>query len=229
MNTTQEKALRAYEQREYEAAVRLLQQAAAESSSADVRERLLLKCALAQDELGKHTEALETLKTVLEQSPESAGAWNNLGLVCLHIGKYDEARAACERAYTLNPELPDALVNLGVVCLRLSDPLNALQYLTLALEHLPGHPAVHANLALTYAVFGRLEEAEDALRLAILYGYEHGDVIGQKLEALKAVREEIVNAGESKPDVTHDSSGMHDDNVPDPDSDAATNGAGDRE
>jgi tetratricopeptide (TPR) repeat protein len=198
MNSTQKKALRAYENRQYDEAIPLLRQAATESSESTTRERLLLKCALAQDEVGLYTDALETLKEVLADWPESAAAWNNLGLVCLHIGKYEEARAACERAYKLNPELPDPLVNLGVVCLRLSDPLQALQYLTLALEHLPGHPAVHANLALTYAVFGRLEEAEDALRLAILYGYEDGDVIGQRIAGLKKVREEIMTGNDSQ-------------------------------
>ena len=111
-------------------------------------------------------------------------SYYDLGIICQHIGKLDEARTAFERAYKLNPEQADPLVNLGAVCLRQSDPGNALQYLQLAVELLPGHPAVHANLALTYAVFGRLEEAEDALRLAILYGFENADVIEEKIAAI---------------------------------------------
>ncbi|MBE0645037.1 MAG: tetratricopeptide repeat protein [Bacteroidetes bacterium] len=192
MNATHAKALEAYENKNFEQAIPLLRDAAEETADPALRERLLIKCGVALDDLGRHAEALETLKEVLEINGDSAAAWNNLGIVCQHIGKLDEARAAFERAYRLNPEQADPLINLGSVCLRQSDPGNALQYLQLAVELLPGHPAVHANLALTYAVFGRLEEAEDALRLAILYGFEQAPVIEEKINAMKKVREEII-------------------------------------
>jgi Flp pilus assembly protein TadD len=152
-----------------------------------------VKCAMAQDELGWHTEALATLKEALELNPASTAGWNNLGIVCQHIGKLEEARTAFERAYKLNPAQADPLVNLGAVCLRQGDPGNALQYLQLASELLPGHPAVHANLALTYAVFGRLEEAEDSLRLAVLYGFDQATGIEEKITALKKVRDKIIS------------------------------------
>jgi Flp pilus assembly protein TadD len=138
---------------------------------------------------------LETLKELLEHNPDSAAGWNNLGIVCRHIDRPDDARAAFERAYKLNPEQADSLVNLGAVCLAQGDPGNALQYLQLAVELLPGHPAVHANLALTYAVFGRLEEAEDSLRLAVLYGFEQAAGIEEKIAALKNVRDRILAGG----------------------------------
>ncbi len=192
MDVTYAKAFEAYENKEFERAIPLLRDAAEETADLALRERLLIRCAMAQDECGRHADALETIKEVLEINSESAAAWNNLGIICQHIGKLDEARAAFERAYKLNPEQADPLINLGSVCLRQSDPGNALQYLQLAVELLPGHPAVHANLALTYAVFGRLEEAEDALRLAILYGFEQATVIEEKIAAMKKVREEII-------------------------------------
>ncbi len=198
MSAAYAKALAAYENKEFERAVPLLREAAEETADLAVRERLLIKCAMAQDECGRQAEALETIREVLELNPDSAAAWNNLGIICQHIGKLDEARTAFERAYKLNPEQADPLVNLGTVCLRQSDPGNALQYLQLAVELLPGHPAVHANLALTYAVFGRLEEAEDALRLAILYGFENADVIEEKIAAMKRVREEIIAQAQSR-------------------------------
>ena len=196
MNATHAQALEAYDNKDFDRAIPLLREAAEETNDPALRERLLLKCALAQDERGLHAEALETLKKVLEQNVDSAAAWNNLGIICQHIGKLDEAREAFERAYKLNPEQADPLVNLGSVCLRQSDPGNALQYLQLAVELLPGHPAVHANLALTYAVFGRLEEAEDALRLAILYGFDQAPAIEEKIAAMKKVREDIIAQAE---------------------------------
>ena len=193
MDTVHLQALAAYEQQDYERAIELLRVAAARIEDAEERARLLVKCAIAQDVLGHHTEALETLRQTLELHPESTAGWNTLGIVCQHIGKLDEARAAFERAYALNPAQADPLVNLGAVCLRQGDPGNALQYLQLALEMLPGHPAVHANLALTYAVFGRLEDAEDALRLAVLYGFDQAEAIEERLAGLKAVREKILS------------------------------------
>lgn len=191
MNEIDMKALRAYENKDFETAIPLLREAAESTGDSALRERLLIKCALALDTATRHTEALETLHEVLRSNPESSAAWNDLGIVCRHIERYDEARAAFERAYKLNPDQADPLINLGAVCLRQGDPGNALQYLQLALELLPGHPAVHANLALTYAVFGRLEEAEDSLRLAVLYGFDQAPTIEEKFLALKKVREDI--------------------------------------
>lgn len=197
MKEIEARAIEAYEKKEYERALPLLREASDAASDDAGRERLLLRCAMAQDALGRYTDALETLKEVLGHNPDSAPGWNNLGIVCRHIDRMDEARAAFERAYKLNPEQADPLVNLGAVCLAQGDPGNALQYLQLAVELLPGHPAVHANLALTYAVFGRLEEAEDALRLAVLYGFDQAEAIEEKIAALKQVRERIL-AGEAK-------------------------------
>ncbi|MDX9760200.1 MAG: tetratricopeptide repeat protein [Bacteroidota bacterium] len=193
MDSRQQHAIAAYEQQDYERAITLLFEAASATDEVEVRARLLVKCALSQDALGRHTDALETLQQVLDVDPDSTAGWNTLGIVCQHIGKLDEARAAFERAYRLNPEHADPLVNLGAVCLRQGDPGNALQYLQLAVEMLPGHPAVHANLALTYAVFGRLEEAEEALRLAVLYGFDQAEAIEERLAGLKAVRERILS------------------------------------
>lgn len=191
-------AVKAYENKDFETAIPLLREAAKLTEDASLRERLLIKCALALDAVNRHTEALELLYDILRSNPESAAAWNDLGIVCRHMEKYEEARAAFERAYKLNPDQADPLINLGSVCLRQGDPGNALQYLQLAVELLPGHPAVHANLALTYAVFGRLEEAEDSLRLAVLYGFDHAEAIDEKLAALKKVRNEMLDELEKK-------------------------------
>lgn len=210
MNALYTRALAAYEQKDYESAVPLLREAATVTDNPEQRERMLIRCAIALDGLARYAESLETIKEVLEFSPDSAAAWNNLGIVCQHIGKLDEARAAFERAYKLNPEQADPLVNLGAVCLRQSDPGNALQYLQLALELLPGHPAVHANLALTYAIFGRLEEAEDCLRLAVLYGFEEAPLIEEKISAMKNVRESILTQARLRDQAAETGSGAAD-------------------
>jgi Tfp pilus assembly protein PilF len=186
-----EQGLQAYENKDFDTAATLLEQAIVVCSDTTERERLRIKLASAHDEMQRYPQALETLKAALEDNPSSSAAWNNIGVVCQRIGKLDDARQAFERAYTLDPENAEHLINLGSTCLKLSDPGNALQYLQLAIELVPGHPVAHANLALTYGVFGRLEEAEDSLRLAVLYGFEQGEVMQQKIDALKQLRDKI--------------------------------------
>jgi Tfp pilus assembly protein PilF len=197
-------AVQAYENKEYEKAVPLLEAVIPGASDPEQRQSLRIKLASALDELQRYPEALAALKDILEENPDSAAAWNNIGVVCRRIGKLDDARKAFEKAYRLDPENADHLIGLGAVCLQLSDPGNALQYLQLATELMPGHPAAHANLALTYAVFGRLEEAEDALRLATLYGFSQAEGIQQKINALKELRAKLAAEKQTTPDERDD-------------------------
>jgi Flp pilus assembly protein TadD len=197
-------AVQAYENKEFETAVRLLQAALAEAHTPEDREKVRIKLAAAFDELRRYPEALAALKDVLEENPDSSATWNNIGVVCRRIGKLDDARKAFEKAYRLDPENADHLVGLGAVCLQLSDPGNALEYLQLATELMPGHPFAHANLALTYAVFGRLEEAEDALRLATLYGFTQAEGIQQKIDALKELRAKLAAEKQASPEERDD-------------------------
>ncbi|MCB2203638.1 tetratricopeptide repeat protein [bacterium] len=199
-NPQTREALRVYEAGDYERAAYLLEEAIRGSDDPAQRERLRLKLASAQDELQRFPQALAVLKDILEENPSSAAAWNNIGVVCRRIGKLDDARKAFEQAYRLDPENADHLVGLGAICLRLSDPGNALEYLQLATELMPGHPVAHANLALTYAVFGRLEEAEESLRLATLYGFEDAETIQQKIDALKLLRESMAEEKKRDPE-----------------------------
>ncbi len=198
MQDLMEQGLQAYENKDFETAVRLLQQALPLVTDSAERERIRIRLASAYDELKRYPEALAVLKEALEENPDSAPAWNNIGVVCRRLGKLDDARNAYERAFKLDPENADHLINLGSTCLKLSDPGNALQYLKLAIELVPGHPVAHANLALTYAVFGRLEEAEDALRLAILYGFEQSEVIQKNIDALKKLRDDMKTSAPSE-------------------------------
>ncbi|MBN1446519.1 MAG: tetratricopeptide repeat protein [Bacteroidetes bacterium] len=197
MNDEITQGLQFYEKGDFETAAPLLARGIERMSDEQERERLRIRLASAYDELGRYPEALAELKAVLEENASSAGAWNNIGVICGKLDRLDDARMAFEKAYRIDPSNAEHLINLGSICLKLSDPGNALQYLLLAIELVPGHPAAHANLALTYAVFGRLEEAEDALRLAILYGFAQADAIQQKIDALKNVRERLLTEHEN--------------------------------
>ncbi len=192
MNGIRERVIKAYEERDFEETVSLLQAALEENSDTAMREELLFRGAVAFDALGRHTEALAALKELLEINAESARAWNNVGVICMKLDRLDEAQAAFETAYRFDNSKAAPLISLGSLALKRSDPGNALEYLQSATELEPGNPLVHANLSLTLAVFGRLEEAEDELRLAVLYGFEGAEPIRQRIEALKDIREAML-------------------------------------
>lgn len=157
---------------------------------------------------GTFEQALELLEHALRLHPASPKAWNLVGAVCQQLGKLPEARAAHEQAYRSDPSNPEHLVNVASIALKQGDPETARQCLVLALEMEPRLVAAHVNLALTWAVFGRLEDAEGELRLAVLYGYDEPGPIQDRIDKLRSIREDIIRrhgdpAG-AAPDGFHD-------------------------
>jgi tetratricopeptide (TPR) repeat protein len=193
-----ENAARAYAEGDFARAAALYEEVLEVEEAPEERKQLLLKLASARDETGEYEAALKALKEALEIDRAYPAAWNNVGVICQRLGRLDEAAQAFEQAYRLDPENAAILISLGSVALKRGDPGNALTYLALAEELQPAHPIVHANLALTYAVFGRVEEAEDALRLAALYGFEGVDAIQQRIDQLKSIRDRIMAGEEQK-------------------------------
>jgi tetratricopeptide (TPR) repeat protein len=167
-----------------------------ETALANVRGRdrlpLLIRLGNASDELGRNEAALEAFRQALEIDPSSAAAWNNVGVICARIGRLEEAQQALEEARSHEPENADILVTLGSLALKRGDPGTALEALGAALDLESGHPLAHANRALTYAVFGRIEEAEESLRLAALYGFSGGQPIQDRIDRMKEVREATI-------------------------------------
>jgi superkiller protein 3 len=62
---------------------------------------------------GSWREAAFRFERVVQEDPENAYAWNNLGVALESTGRFDEARAAYEKALELDPKNDRMEENLG--------------------------------------------------------------------------------------------------------------------
>lgn len=184
---------RAYVEKDFTTAIERYRSALEHELEAQERAYVLLLLANTYDELSRYSDALLCLKEALSLQESYADAWNNLGIICQKLGKLDEAYAAFERAYRLLPQNAGILVNIGSIALKRGDLGSAKQFLELAIELDPSQTLAFANLSLTFALFGRIEDAEENLRLAVMHGFERYEPIQQRIDKLKDVRSQILN------------------------------------
>jgi tetratricopeptide (TPR) repeat protein len=108
---------------------------------------------------GKVDEALALLKTEVEERPESADAWNALGIAYQRKGDRVRALEAIERSHEINPENPYTLRNLGAL-LASDDPFAGLPYLKKASELLPKDAAVAFGYGKALLECGHVSDAD---------------------------------------------------------------------
>ncbi len=120
---------------------------------------------------GDMTAARATLERALvsadAMSLPSAEIWAALGELHRSAGAYDDARAAYERALATAPEFAAALMGLGAVALDRGDPREAERRFRAVVAALPASPYGWVNLALALIHQGRLDEADEAVRMGM--------------------------------------------------------------
>ncbi|MBI5792008.1 MAG: tetratricopeptide repeat protein [Rhodocyclales bacterium] len=117
--------------------------------------------------MGRHGEALQSMREAVALAPGDAEAHNNLGAVLHDQGRPEEAEASYRRALEISPTLADAHFNRGVTLEALQRPDDALHSYRAALAIRPGYADAWNNLGMLLRTRGCREEAEAAFRSAL--------------------------------------------------------------
>jgi tetratricopeptide (TPR) repeat protein/mono/diheme cytochrome c family protein len=162
---------------------------------------------------GQPSDAEQSFRAVLAQSPNDAAAHSGLAQALLRKGneegngKGNQAAAQSEFAAALriDPQNLDALEGLGQIALSQGQPAQAAVFLEKALlekasQRSPNDAIVHEQLALAYAQSGRYADAaqqlKDALRLSPADPQIHA-MLSQVVEATGDLRQAIAEQREA--------------------------------
>jgi tetratricopeptide (TPR) repeat protein len=143
--------------------------AAAEREPESIAARLRLGTALAQR--NQLPEAREVLEQALQLDPRCAGAWVNLGGVCLTALDFQGCVDANQKAIECDPELALAHYNCGLGYLYLNQPEALLACMERVVDIEPQNGAGQYHLAVALHAVGRTAEAHQRLALATDIGH----------------------------------------------------------
>lgn len=113
-------------------------------------------------------------KLAINEQPDLALAYNNLGVALAQQNRLEEAREALSRALELNPFERDAVLNLAAVEYSLGHDDRAMELFLKALALGPQHPAngsIYNNLAVIYYRRGQYEQSWEFCLKALQSGF----------------------------------------------------------
>jgi Flp pilus assembly protein TadD len=139
------------------------QRTAAEASGAKETQQPIAE-ARSLRHAGDKAGAQRVLEKAAAEHPTDSALLRERGLLALDMGQVGKAEGLLKKA--IDPRTPDWRVHLGLgTALAASGKQQQAQLqLAKALELAPDHPAILNNLALSYALDGKLAEAEKLLR-----------------------------------------------------------------
>lgn len=130
-----------------------------------------VKTALAYAEslgaLGQTETQVGVLKTVADRNPSNAEIQNTMGKKLLAMGQGQMALDLLQRSASLNPQSWQAKSAYGAALDQATRHVEAREQYQAALALKPGELAVINNLAMSFALQGKLPEAERKLREAM--------------------------------------------------------------
>ncbi|HEY1985506.1 MAG TPA: tetratricopeptide repeat protein [Terracidiphilus sp.] len=145
----------------------------------------LHQCAIAAFDRGETESAVDLLRRVIEENPESALAANDLGSMLAQMGRTSEAIPAFRRAIELAPEYPEAHNNLANLYQMTGNLEEAVARYQTALRLHPDYAEAYRNLASALRRLGRTEEAIAALAKAVSINPAYIEAIAILVHQLK--------------------------------------------
>jgi len=117
--------------------------------------------------IGLTDDAESLLRDVLKKHPRQAGAWDQLGILCMDTKRLEEAQTLLARAHQLSPT--DALIlnNLGFAQLTGGHPEDAVQTLHAALRLDGADRQIRNNLGFALVAAGQDDEALRVFRAGL--------------------------------------------------------------
>ena len=137
------------------------------SNPADVG--VALAYAKSLEQLGQRPTQIEVLRTSATQTAGNAQAQSQLGRALLAAGDVQGANDTLGRAAELNPRDPQALSALGATLDQQTKHVEAREKYQAALALAPNDMGIMNNLAMSYALQGKLTDAEQTLRKAMAH------------------------------------------------------------
>ena len=123
---------------------------------------------------------MDTPATVFDLIADGANAetWQHLGDAHLAVGNIRDAIANFEQALRLRPDCGDVYHNLGVAWQYLEEWKKGVEYLRVAIAHMPPSALAYNNLGFALKKLGRLDEAIEAFEQAVRLRPDHAEYVG---------------------------------------------------
>jgi protein O-GlcNAc transferase len=118
--------------------------------------------ALQLEDQGRHAEALDRYRLLLQSSPELSDAWHNQGLLLARLGRFADAEQSHRRYVAAHPADARAYSDLADVLLALGSHDEALAALELALQITPADASARVRRGVALSCLKRFAEAHDA-------------------------------------------------------------------
>ena len=115
---------------------------------------------------GKHEQARELYKQMLDKHPNNPEYLHRMAVVCTRLQRYGEASSLYERARQRDPRNASLLADMGYTAYLRGDREEAERLLREAVHIKPSDKRALSNLALVVGSYGKFDECLDLLRQA---------------------------------------------------------------
>ncbi|MBW1963294.1 MAG: tetratricopeptide repeat protein [Deltaproteobacteria bacterium] len=116
---------------------------------------------------GQQQKAIALYRRVIQEDPEQADAFHNLGSLYLVSGHYDQAISYCRKAVQLNPHHFDAHLTMASALKRKKAYPEAVTILKRAIRMKPDSAEAQFNLGNLYLEMGDVKKATESFRKVI--------------------------------------------------------------